>query len=143
MTTTIVKKRSNLTGLVGIVLALDAIRLVSCIIMVAQGQDYAMFLPLKLLIGIYAVVLVICIALLIRMNRSQLAFMNNNMVYTPLLGKKREMAYSEIQKIYIGGKNYVLYNSEGKKFFTFDDFRTDKASQIVAFLKAKGVRTEM
>ena len=143
MTTTIVKKRSPLIGLVAIVLVLDIIRLASCIIMVTQGQDYAIFLPLKILIGVYAVVVVACIVLLIRMNRSQLAFMNNSMIYTPLFGKKKEMSYSEIQKIYIGGKNYVLYNSEGKKFFTFDDFRTEKASQIVAFLKAKGVRTEM
>lgn len=140
MNTIIVKKKSPLTGLVTLVLILDIIRLIAIIAMAFQGITSVLTWVFT---GFYAVLLIICIPLLIRMTKSQLAFQGGGMVYTPLLGQKREMSYSDIQKIYIGGRKYVMYNSEGKKFFTFDDFRTEKASEIVAFLKSKGVRTEM
>lgn len=140
MNTIIVKKKSPLTGLVILVLVLDIIRLIAIIAMAFQGITSTL---IWVFTGLYAVLLIVCILLLIRMTKSQLAFQGGGMIYTPLLGQKREMSYSDIQKIYIGGRKYVMYNSEGKKFFTFDDFRTEKASEIVAFLKSKGVRTEM
>lgn len=140
MNTVIVKKKSPLTGLVTLVLVLDIIRLIAIIAMAFQGSTSVLTWVLT---GFYAALLIVCIPLLIRMTKSQLAFQGSGMIYTPLLGQKREMSYSDIQKIYIGGRKYVMYNSEGKKFFTFDDFRTEKASEIVAFLKSKGVRTEM
>lgn len=140
MNTIIVKKKSPLTGLVAVVLILDIVRLAA---IVALSFQQTLSTPIWVLCGFYAVLLVVCILLLIRMTRSQLAFQGDGMIYTPLLGQKREMSYNDIQKVYIGGKKYVMYTSDGKKFFTFDDFRTENASDIVAFLKKKGVRTEI
>ena len=43
----------------------------------------------------------------------------------------------------MGGRSYILYTMDGKKLVTFNDFRTDNASEIVAFLKSKGVKAEI
>ena len=77
------------------------------------------------------------------MRHSQLSLNEDGLVYTSLLGATRNLSYKDLQKLSMGGRSYILYTIDGKKLITFDDFRTDNASEIVAFLKSKGVRTEI
>ena len=92
---------------------------------------------------VYGIAAVVFLILLLRMRRSHLIFSDNGIVYTPAFGDVRNLSYSDLQKLSMGGRSYILYTLDGKKLVTFDDFRTDNASEIVAFLKSKGVRAEI
>lgn len=78
-----------------------------------------------------------------KMHRCCLTLHENDLVYTPLLGAPRNMSYKDLQKISIGGKSYCIYKADGKVLIRFDDAFTSDASDIVAFLKSKGVPTEL
>ena len=68
---------------------------------------------------------------------------DSGIVYAPAFGAVRNLAYNDLQKLSMGGRSYILYTMDGKKLVTFNDFRTDNASEIVAFLKSKGVKAEI
>ncbi len=78
-----------------------------------------------------------------KMHRRSLTLHENDLVYIPLLGAPRTMSYSDLQKITTGGKSYCLYTADGKVLMRFDDNYTSDASDIVAFLKSKGVKAEL
>ena len=135
------KKLSPLTSLVAILLALADIRFISTILLMSYSEiRMAAVIIMLVAYGIAAVVFLI---LLLRMRRSHLIFSDNGIVYTPAFGAVRNLSYSDLQKLSMGGRSYILYTMGGKKLVTFDDFRTDNASEIVAFLKSKGVKAEI
>lgn len=135
------KKSSPLTTILAILLVLAIIRFVSTILLMSYAEtEMATVIILLVVYGISSVVFLI---LLLRMRRSHLILNDSGIVYTPAFGAVKNLAYSDLQKLAMGGRSYILYSLDGKKLVTFDDFRTDNAREIVAFLKAKGVRTEI
>lgn len=135
------KKSSPLTTIIAILLVLAIIRFVSTILLMSYTEtEMATVIILLVVYGISSVVFLI---LLLRMRRSHLILNDSGIVYTPAFGAVKNLAYSDLQKLSMGGRSYILYSLDGKKLVTFDDFRTDNAREIVAFLKAKGVRTEI
>ena len=135
------KKSSFVTVLISILLVLSVLRFFSTIFMLTY-EEMRSSLVIAFLIT-YGIVSLACIVLLIRMHRSRLLFNDNRIIYTPPFGAVRNLSYNDLQKLSIGGRSYVLYTIDGKKLVTFDDFRTENASEIVAFLKLKGVKTEI
>ena len=135
------KKRSTATTLVTLVLVLAAIRFITSIMLLSY--DEVLMPSVIVMLVIYGIVVLVCIILLLRMRHSQLSLNEDGLVYTSLLGATRNLSYKDLQKLSMGGRSYILYTIDGKKLITFDDFRTDNASEIVAFLKSKGVRTEI
>lgn len=135
------KKRSPLTSLVAILLALAVIRFVSTILLMSYSETQMAVVIIMLVV--YGIAAVVFLILLLRMRRSHLIFSDNGIVYTPAFGAVRNLSYGDLQKLSMGGRSYILYTMDGKKLVTFDDFRTDNASEIVAFLKSKGVKAQI
>lgn len=92
---------------------------------------------------LYGTVTVICIIIWAVTKHSGLTLNEDNLIYKPFPGISRTLAYSDLQKICIGGKTYTLYAADGKKLISFNDNSTEDASKIIAFLKSKGVKTEL
>ncbi len=135
------KKSSPLTGILAALLALAVIRFLFVVLTISSREiPVGMTVILLVVYGIAAVVFLI---LLLRIRRSHLIFSENGIVYTPPFGDVKNHAYSDLQKLSMGGRSYILYTLDGKKLVTFDDFRTDNASEIVAFLKSKGIKAEI
>ncbi len=135
------KKSSPLTGILAALLALAVIRFLFVVLTISSRE-----IPVGMtviLLAAYGIASVVFLILLLRMRRSHLIFSENGIVYTPPFGAVKNLAYSDLQKLSMGGRSYILYTLDGKKLVTFDDFRTDNASEIVAFLKSKGVKTEI
>ena len=78
-----------------------------------------------------------------RTRKHKLTLQANDCVYMPLFGTPRNLSYSDLDRIDMGGKTYILYGKDGKKLVTFDDFHMENAHEIIAFLKQKGVRTQI
>lgn len=135
------KKRSPLTALISILMALAIIRFISTILLMSYSESQMAAVIIMLVV--YGIAAVVFLILLLRMRRSHLIFSDNGIVYTPAFGAVRNLSYSDLQKLSMGGRSYILYTLDGKKLVTFDDFRTDNACEIVAFLKSKGVRAEI
>lgn len=135
------KKRSAVTTLIAIILVLAAIRFITMIMLLSYDE---VFMPgIIIVLAFYGITALVCAILLFRMRHSQLVLNEDGLVYTSLLGSTRNLSYHDLQKLSMGGRSYILYTVDGRKLITFDDFRTDNASEIVAFLKSKGVRTEI
>ena len=135
------KKRSAVTTLIAIILVLAAIRFITMIMLLSYDE---VFMPgIIIVLAFYGITALVCAILLFRMRHSQLVLNEDGLVYTSLLGATRNLSYHDLQKLSMGGRSYILYTVDGRKLITFDDFRTDNASEIVAFLKSKGVRTEI
>lgn len=135
------KKRSPLTNLIAILLVLAIIRFISTILLMSYSETQMAAVIIMLVA--YGIAAVVFLLLLLRMRRSHLIFSDNGIVYTPAFGAVRNLSYSDLQKLSMGGRSYILYTMDGKKLVTFDDFRTDNASEIVAFLKSKGVKAQI
>lgn len=135
------KKTSPLTGLIAFLLALAILRFISTILIISHSEmPTAVVITMLVAYGIATVVFLI---LLLRLRRSHLIFNDSGIVYAPAFGAVRNLAYNDLQKLSMGGRSYILYTMDGKKLVTFNDFRTDNASEIVAFLKSKGVKAEI
>lgn len=135
------KKRSPLTTLISILTALAIIRFISAILLMSYSESQ--MATAAIILAVYGIAAVVLLILLLRMRRSHVIISDSGIVYTPAFGAVRNLSFSDLQKLSMGGRSYVLYTLDGKKLVTFDDFRTDNASEIVAFLKSKGVRTEI
>lgn len=81
--------------------------------------------------------------LVFKMHRCNLTLHENDLVYTPLFGAPRTMTYNDLQKVCTGGRSYSIHTADGKVLIRFDDAYTSNASEIVAFLKSKGVKAEL
>lgn len=135
------KKRSPLTTLISILTVLAIIRFISAILLMSYSESQ--MATAAIILAVYGIAAVVLLILLLRMRRSHVIIGDSGIVYTPAFGAVRNLSFSDLQKLSMGGRSYVLYTLDGKKLVTFDDFRTDNASEIVAFLKSKGVRTEI
>lgn len=135
------KKRSPLTTLISILTALAIIRFISAILLMSYSESQ--MATAAIILAVYGIAAVVLLILLLRMRRSHVIISDSGIVYTPAFGTVRNLSFSDLQKLSMGGRSYVLYTLDGKKLVTFDDFRTDNASEIVSFLKSKGVRTEI
>ena len=137
------QKDSNLTALLACIMVLAAVRFTAALVLATQEEAASYSL---LLVALYGILLLGSVFLLIRMvktRKHKLTLHENSMTYTPLFGAPRLLSYNDLQKVSIGGKMYILYTNDGKKLVTFDDFHMENAREIIAFLKAKGVRTEI
>lgn len=135
------KKRSPAMSLIALILVLTVIRFITTIMLLSYEEVLRPIVILFLVL--YGIVVLVCAILLIRMRHSQLTLNDDVLIYTPPLGATRNLSYNDLLKLSMGGRSYILYTIDGKKLITFDDFRTENASEIVAFLKNKGVRTEI
>lgn len=135
------KKRSPLTTLISILTVLAIIRFISAILSMSYSESQ--MATSAVILAVYGIAAVVLLILLLRMRRSHVIISDSGIVYTPAFGAVRNLSFSDLQKLSMGGRSYVLYTLDGKKLVTFDDFRTDNASEIVSFLKSKGVRTEI
>ena len=117
------KKSSPLTGILAALLALAVIRFLFVVLTISSREiPVGMTVILLVVYGIAAVVFLI---LLLRIRRSHLIFSENGIVYTPPFGDVKNLAYSDLQKLSMGGRSYILYTLDGKKLVTFDDFRIE------------------
>ena len=135
------RKNSPAVPIVSIILALAVIRFVSSLLVLFYEETLISYLYIFLVL--YGIAALVCVILLVRMRSSQRMSQDSNITYTPLFGPDRELSYSELQKLSMGGRTYVLYTMDGRKLVKFNDLHTDNASEIVAFLKSKGVKTEI
>lgn len=140
MNTYRIKKTSGITVIFTLLLVLSGIRLLFTFIMLATEElpRFTLFLAV-----FYIILFVISLFMVIKGRRCSLVLNDNGLLYTPPLGAVRNLTYQDIQKVSMGGRSYILYTTDGKKLITFDDFRTENASKIIAFLKTKGVHTEI
>ena len=92
---------------------------------------------------VYGVIAAVCIILWAVTKRCGLTLNKDGLVYKPIFGASRNLAYSDLQKVCIGGKTYIIYTANGEKLISFDDSSTEDAGKIIAFLKGKGVKTEL
>ena len=140
MNTYKIKKTSGMTVIFTLLLVLSGIRLLFTFIMLATEE-----LPrITLFLAVFYIILfVISLFMVIKGRRCSLVLNDNGLLYTPPLGAVKNLTYQDIQKVSMGGRSYIIYTTDGKKLITFDDFRTENASKIIAFLKTKGVHTEI
>lgn len=137
------QKGSNLTALLACIMVLAAVRFTSALVWAAQEETAAYTM---LLLAVYGIILLGSVFLLIRLvktRKHKLTLHENGMTYMPLFGAPKALSYRDLQKVSIGGKMYIIYTNDGKKLVTFNDFHMENAREVVAFLKAKGVKTEI
>lgn len=137
------QKDSNLTALTACVTALAAFRFFSALRMMSLAESPAHTLILLIVYGILLLGSVFLLIRIVKTRKHKLTLNGNGMIYMPLFGAPRSLSYSDLQKVSIGGKTYIVYTKDGKKLVTFDDFHMEDAREVVAFLKQKGVRTEI
>ena len=119
--------------------------------LIAIGASYLRFMSVSYLcwgiIEVYLAVLRSIGRVTVSTAMNVLAFSLNivlNAVFIfGLFGAPKLLSYHDLQKVSIGGKMYIIYTRNGKKLVTFSDFHMENAREVVAFLKAKGVRTEI
>ena len=96
------KKSSPLTGILAALLALAVIRFLFVVLTISSREiPVGMTVILLVVYGIAAVVFLI---LLLRIRRSHLIFSENGIVYTPPFGDVKNLAYSDLQKLSMGGR---------------------------------------
>ncbi|MCI9142806.1 MAG: hypothetical protein HFH87_09315 [Lachnospiraceae bacterium] len=135
-----IKKTSGVTVLFTLLLALSGFRLLFICIMLATEELPRMTLIMAV---VYIIIFGISLFMVIKARRCSLTLNEDGLVYIPPLGAPKVFSYSDLQKVSMGGRSYIIYTRDSKKLVTFDDFRTENASQIIAFLKAKGVPAEL
>ena len=137
------QKDDALLSIIVLVLIASAARLASALYLMTgmESPDSA-----RGLVVVYGSVLLAGISLLIRLirtRRHKLALHAGHCVYMPLFGAPRNLSYSDLDRLDMGGRTYILYAKDGKKLVTFDDFHMENAHEIISFLKQKGVRTQI
>lgn len=137
------QKESNFTALTAVVMVLAAFRFLGSILTITQLDAPAYTLVLIVFYGILLLGSLFLLIRLVKTGKRKLTLHENAMTYMPLFGAPKNLSYHDIDRINIGGKTYVIYDREGKKLVTFDDFHMENANEIIAFLKKKGVRTQM
>ena len=137
-------RQTSLLGTIFIfLLILSGLRILFVALMLFMGGTEELSFLTVIMAPVYVVVFIVSIFMVIRTRRSDLVLNDDGLVYTPPLGATKLLFYSDLQKVSMGGRSYIIYTRDGKKLITFDDFRTQNASGIIAFLKSKGVPMEM
>ncbi len=137
-------RQTSLLGTIFIfLLILSGLRILFVALMLFMGGTEELSFLTVIMAPVYVVVFIVSIFMVIRTRRSDLVLNDDGLVYTPPLGATKLLFYSDLQKVSMGGRSYIIYTRDGKKLITFDDFRTQDASGIIAFLKSKGVPMEM
>ena len=137
------QKDNVLLSITVLVLIMAAARLVAVLYLMAELEAPGSTLVLLILYGILLLGSIFLLIRLVRTRKHKLTLQANDCVYMPLFGAPRNLSYSDIDRIDMGGKTYILYGKDGKKLVTFDDFHMENAHEIIAFLKQKGVRTQI
>lgn len=137
-------RQTSLLGTIFIfLLILSGLRILFVALMLFMGGTEELSFLTVIMAPVYVVVFIVSIFMVIRTRRSDLVLNSDGLVYTPPLGATKLLFYSDLEKVSMGGRSYIIYTRDGKKLITFDDFRTQNASGIIAFLKSKGVPMEM
>ena len=138
-----IRQTSLLVTIFIFLLILSGLRILFVALMLFMGGTEELSFLTVIMAPVYVVVFIVSIFMVIRTRRSDLVLNDDGLVYTPPLGATKLLFYSDLQKVSMGGRSYIIYTRDGKKLITFDDFRTQDASGIIAFLKSKGVPMEM
>lgn len=137
-------RQTSLLGTIFIfLLILSGLRILFVALMLFMGGTEELSFLTVIMAPVYVIVFIVSIFMVIRTRRSDLVLNDDGLVYTPPLGATKLLFYSDLEKVSMGGRSYIIYTRDGKKLITFDDFRTQNASGIIAFLKSKGVPMEM
>lgn len=137
-------RQTSLLGTIFIfLLILSGLRILFVALMLFMGGTEELSFLTVIMAPVYVIVFIVSIFMVIRTRRSDLVLNSDGLVYTPPLGATKLLFYSDLEKVSMGGRSYIIYTRDGKKLITFDDFRTQNASGIIAFLKSKGVPMEM
>ena len=137
------QKDNVLLSFTVLVLLLSAARLVAAFYLMAEMESLGSAVGLVALYGIVLLGSIFLLIRLIRTRRHKLALHANYCVYAPLFGAPRNLSYSDLDRLDMGGRTYILYAKDGKKLVTFDDFHMENAHEIISFLKQKGIRTQI
>ncbi len=137
------QKDNALLSIVILVLIASAARLVAVLYLMAELESLDGTLILVVLYGILLLASIFLLIRLVRTRRHKLTLHANGCVYMPLFGAPRNLPYSDLDRVDMGGRTYILYSRDGKKLVTFDDFHMENAHEIISFLKQKGVRTQI
>lgn len=137
------QKDNVLLSVIFLVLLIAAVRLTAVLCQMTKLETLGGALGLVIFYGIVLAGSVFLLIRLVRTRRHKLTLQTNDCVYMPLFGAPRNLSYHDLDRIDMGGKTYILYTKDGKKLVTFDDFHMENAHEIIAFLKEKGVRTQI
>ncbi|MCI8542608.1 hypothetical protein [Acetatifactor aquisgranensis] len=137
------QKDNVLLSITVLVLITASARLVAVLYLMTELEAPGSTLVLVILYGIVLLGSIFLLLRLVRTRKHKLTLQANDCVYMPLFGTPRNLSYSDLDRIDMGGKTYILYGKDGKKLVTFDDFHMENAHEIIAFLKQKGVRTQI
>ena len=137
------QKDNVLLSITVLVLITASARLVAVLYLMTELEAPGSTLVLVILYGIVLLGSIFLLLRLVRTRKHKLTLQANDCVYMPLFGTPRNLSYSDLDRIDMGGKTYILYGKDGKKLVTFDDFHMENANEIIAFLKQKGVRTQI
>lgn len=137
------QKDNVLLSITVLVLITASARLVAVLYLMTELEAPGSTLVLVILYGIVLLGSIFLLLRLVRTRKHKLTLQANDCVYMPLFGTPRNLSYSDLDRIDMGGRTYILYGKDGKKLVTFDDFHMENAHEIIAFLKQKGVRTQI
>ena len=137
------QKDNVLLSITVLVLITASARLVAVLYLMTELEAPGSTLVLVILYGIVLLGSIFLLLRLVRTRKHKLTLQANDCVYMPLFGTPRNLSYSDLDRIDMGGKTYILYGKDGKKLGTFDDFHMENAHEIIAFLKQKGVRPQI
>ena len=137
------QKDNVLLSITVLVLITASARLVAVLYLMTELEAPGSTLVLVILYGIVLLGSIFLLLRLVRTRKHELTLQANDCVHMPLFGTPRNLSYSDLDRIDMGGKTYILYGKDGKKLVTFDDFHMENAHEIIAFLKQKGVRTQI
>lgn len=137
------QKDNALLSVIVLVLVASAARLASALYLMTELESPGWLLIVLVLYGIILLSGIFLLLRLVRTRRHKLTLHANDCVYMPLFGAPRNLPYSDLDRIDMGGRTYILYGKDGKKLVTFDDFHMENAHEIISFLKQKGVRTQI
>lgn len=137
------QKENALLSIDILIVALTALRFVMTLFRLMEMDAPSYMLILMVFYGLILLGSIFLMIRLIRTRKHKLTLHANDCVYMPLFGAARNLSYRDLDRIDMGGKTYALYSKDGKKLVTFDDFHTENARDIIAFLKQKGVRTQI
>ena len=137
------QKDNVLLSITVLVLITASARLVAVLYLMTELEAPGSTLVLVILYGIVLLGSIFLLLRLVRTRKHKLTLQANDCVYMPLFGTPRNLSYSDLDRLDMGGRTYILYGKDGKKLVTFDDFHMENAHEIIAFLKQKGVRTQI
>ena len=109
------QKDNVLLSITVLVLITASARLVAVLYLMTELEAPGSTLVLVILYGIVLLGSIFLLLRLVRTRKHKLTLQANDCVYMPLFGTPRNLSYSDLDRIDMGGKTYILYGKDGKK----------------------------